>query len=329
MTVVKNPKIAISVIVATKGDKLNLLEDCLKSLKNQSFTDFEIILVYSIFSEKLLRLVDQYSVLIFEEHGHTLGAARNLGVKQSKGNIVAFIDDDSAAPTEWLEQAFLIFQKNPDLYCLGGPHITPKAECERNPLRFVEGSFLESRFNKSYYGSSAIGKIAGCNVFYRKVVFEKIGYLDEKVRSGEDWAFHRRLAEKNLTIQFDPAVYVWHHRQGLKHAFIGSSNMVPFFMSWSTLKSARYESLFASFYVTNVIFLMLFFLLIISPFIFLILVSVVLLAHFTFTAIRTKVELKRIIYYPLVILLTLARLFGFYYGLVKFIKNWFVCKLKR
>jgi GT2 family glycosyltransferase len=67
----------------------------------------------------------------------------------------------------------------------------------------------------------AVGKIAGCNVAYRKVVFDKIGYLNEKLKSGEDWEFHIRLAENGYSMRFDPDILVWHHRQGLKHGFWG------------------------------------------------------------------------------------------------------------
>jgi len=308
---------SISIVVATKGNKLMLLERCIKSLQNQTFRDFEIILVYKIFPEQLRELFETSNVVVLKESSPTLGAARNLGVKRARAELVAFIDDDAEAPPDWLKKIYSTFQQYPSLYCLGGPHFTPQEESQKNPLRFVEGSFLEAHLQKTYSDRSAIGKIAGCNVTYKKVVFEKIGYLNETLRTSEDWEFHERLAENGYRMRFDPEISVFHHRQGLKHAFQGSSNAVPFFLSWKTLKFAKYESLFASFYITNLLCILLIITLIISPYIFALIFLSFLLGHTIFTAVRTRTYNWRIIYFPLALLLTLARLTGFYFGLVK------------
>lgn len=307
----------ISVVLATKGNKLALLERCIESLEKQTFREFEIILVYSIFPKGLSELFETCNIFTLKENSSTLGAARNLGVKHAKGELIVFIDDDCEAPENWLSKICSTFQRYPSLFCLGGPHLTPHEERKKNPLIFVEGSFMESRMGRICFDRSAVGKIAGCNVAYRKVVFDKIGYLDEKLKSGEDWEFHIRLAENGYSLRFDPEISVWHHRQRLKHVFWNSSNMVPFFLSWKTLKYSKYESFFASFYLTNLLFLLLLITLFFSPFVFSLLLSFSLLSHFIFTAVRTKTYSWRIIYYPLAILVTLAGLMGFYFGLFK------------
>jgi len=186
---------------------------------------------------------------------------------------------------------------------------------------FVQGSFMESVMQSICLDRSAVGKIAGCNVVYRKSVFEKIGYLNERLKSGEDWDFHIRLAENRYALRFDPEILVWHHRQGLKHAFVGSSNIVPFFLSRKTLRYARHESIFASFYLTNSLFLFLLVVLFISPIVFSFLFIFFLLSHFIYTAVRTKTLNRKLIYYPLILLFTLARLMGFYFGLFKRMAN--------
>jgi glycosyltransferase involved in cell wall biosynthesis len=313
----KAVKPVISVVLATKGNKLVLLERCVKSLQNQTFQEFEIVLVYSIFPEQLRELFETCSIITVKENSSTLGAARNLGVKLAKGELIVFIDDDCEAPENWLRRIYATFRGSPSLFCLGGPHLTPPEEREKNPLRFVEGSFIESRMQRICLDRSAIGKIAGCNVAYRKVAFDKVGYLNETLKSGEDWEFNIRLVENGYNLRFNPEIFVWHHRQGLKHVFWNSSNMVPFYLSWTTLKYSRYESSFASFYLTNLLFLILLITLVISPLIFSLLLLFSLLGYFTFTAVRTKTYNWRIVYYPLIIVATLTRLMGFYFGLFK------------
>lgn len=312
-------KPAISVVLATKGTKVVLLEKCIKSLRKQTFKQFEIVLVYSIFPNSLRELFETCNITALKENSSTLGAARNLGVKHAKGELIAFIDDDCEAPEDWLQKIYLTFQRYPLLSCLGGPHLTPPEECKKSPLKFADGSFHESRMQKIHLDRSTVGKISGCNVAYRKSIFDKIGYLDATLKSGEDWEFNIRLAEKGCKMRFDPEIVVWHHRQGLKHAFWGMSNVVPLFLSWKTLKYSKYESVFATFYITTILApLLLVITLFVSPLIFSLLLSILLLTYFVFTAVRTKTDNWRIIYYLLIIPMTLSRLMGFYFGLFKY-----------
>jgi GT2 family glycosyltransferase len=313
------PTPTISVVLATKGNKCDLLEKCLKSLQHQTFRDFEIILVYKFFPKPLEELFQTLNVVTMKENGSTLGAARNLGAKNARGQLVSFIDDDAEAPEDWLEKIASAFKQQSQLCCLGGPHFTPKEEQQANSLRFVEGALLEDQLQKTHLNESAIGKIAGCNVTYSKRVFEKVGFINETMRSGEDWEFHERLVEKGCEMKFDPAIFVYHHRQGLKHAFKNSSNMVPFFFSWRTLKFSRFEPSFFQFYFMNVFFVVLIVLLFISPYVFIFLVFLSLAGYFLFTAVRTRGTGWKITYYPMAVSLAIARVTGFYYGILRYV----------
>jgi len=308
----------ISVILATKGDKLGFLKNCIESLEKQKFSNFEIIVVSKKFPKQLEDLFKSEHIRFLEENGSTLGAARNLGVRNAKGKLVSFIDDDAEASPDWLEKISMTFSSFPSLCCLGGPHFTPQGESEKNPLRYIEGSFGEAHLQKTYFDKSAIGKIAGCNVTYSRSVFEDIGYLNENLKTCEDWEFNRRLVEKGLSLRFDPEIWVLHHRQGLKHAFQGSSKSAPFFFSWKTFKFLRYDSLLASFYGANLIFILLLIILFISPYFFVLIFLSFFVGYMIFTAVRTKTYNRKIFYFPLAILFTLTRVLGFYFGLIKY-----------
>lgn len=308
----------ISVVLATKGDKLVFLKNCIESLKKQKFRNFEIILVTKRFPKQLEALLESEHVRFIEEKGSTLGAARNLGVRNAKGKLVSFIDDDAEASPDWLEKISITFSRFPSLSCLGGPHFTPKDESEKNPLRLVEGVFGEAYLQGTQLDKAAIGKIAGCNVTYKRSVFENIGYLNENLKTCEDWEFNRRLLENGYSLRFDPEVWVFHHRQGIKHVFQGSSKSAPFYLSWKTFKLLRYDSLIASFYVTNFLFILLIIFMVISPLYFVVVFFSFLAGYIVFTAVRTHTYNRKIFYFPLVILITVARILGFYFGILKF-----------
>jgi GT2 family glycosyltransferase len=289
----------------------------LSSLKRQSFKKFEIILVYSKCSSALKDIIRNFDIISFKENGSTLGAARNLGVRKAHGDIVAFIDDDAEATADWIENIFSAFNSDCSLACLGGPQLRPSEEFNINPSKVIEGSFTK-RDNKMQFFNDrfAVGKIAGCNVAYRKKIFEAMGCLDESLRSGEDWEFHIRLVDNGCHILFDPNVQVLHHKQDLKHAFVNSSNMPKFYLSRKTLKYARFESLFTLFYLSNVLLWIFVISLFFSPILGLVIVSLSLMAHFVLIAARSKFD-RKLASYPIVVLFILARLTGFYYGILR------------
>jgi glycosyltransferase involved in cell wall biosynthesis len=309
---------AISVIIATRGDKIKFLKNCLVSLKNQRYRNFEIIIVSKKLPKELEDLFESERIRFIKEKGSTLGAARNLGVINAKGKLVSFIDDDAEASVDWIGKISETFSRFPSLICLGGPHFTLQNKSEKNPLNYFQGLFFEGNSSKTYFDKSAIGKIAGCNVTYKRSIFQEIGYLNEQLRTCEDWDFNQRLVEKGFSLRFDPDIWVLHHRQGIKHAFQGYERSAPFFLSWKTFKLLRYDSMIAYFYATNFAFVLLLIALLISPLFFVFLFFSLLGGYVIFTAIRTHTYNRKIFYFPLVVIFTAARILGFYFGLVKY-----------
>jgi glycosyltransferase involved in cell wall biosynthesis len=308
---------AISVILATRGSNIGFLRNCIESLKNQTFRNFEIIVV-SKNPKQLQDLFESEHISFIEEKGSTLGAARNLGVKNARGELVSFIDDDAEAPAEWLDKISVTFSRFPSLCCLGGPHFTPQDESERKPMNLVHGLFAEAHLQKTYLDKYAIGKIAGCNVTYKRSVFQEAGYLNENLGTCEDWEFNRRLEEKGYSLRFDPEIWVFHHRQGLKHVFQAFSKSAPFFLSWKTFRLSRTDFFIASVYFANLFCILLLVTLFISPYFSVLLFLSFLVGYVVFTAVRTKTYDRKIFYFPLVILFTAARVLGFYFGLFKY-----------
>lgn len=96
----------ISVIIPTYNEAENLLE-CLNSLKRQKFKDFEVVVVDDGSSdntksllENLVRVGSNFKYKLQNHKG--AGAARNLGSKMAKGQILVFVDADMTFDEDFL-----------------------------------------------------------------------------------------------------------------------------------------------------------------------------------------------------------------------------------
>ncbi len=95
----------VSVIIPVFNEENDILE-CLRSLSDQSETDFEIIIVDDGSKDGTLKRVEESGVkcLILRQNHKGAGAARNLAAKKAKGKILVFVDADMTFDVHFLEK---------------------------------------------------------------------------------------------------------------------------------------------------------------------------------------------------------------------------------
>ena len=95
-------EIKFSVIVNCKNSQ-EYLYDCLESILNQSYKNFELIIVNNNSTDSTFKIINSFNderIKYFNtEKDLSLGAARNLGIKYSTGSYIGFLDSDDL----WLE----------------------------------------------------------------------------------------------------------------------------------------------------------------------------------------------------------------------------------
>ncbi|MEK7100212.1 MAG: glycosyltransferase family 2 protein [Patescibacteria group bacterium] len=90
----------ISVIIPTYNEESVIL-DCLRSLASQSLKDFEIIVVDDGSTDTTVEKLED--VMVLHQNHLGAGAARNLGAKQAKGDILVFVDADMTFDRNFLK----------------------------------------------------------------------------------------------------------------------------------------------------------------------------------------------------------------------------------
>jgi glycosyltransferase involved in cell wall biosynthesis len=211
----------VSVIISTFSIKRErYIISCINSLRKQIMSPDEIILVL----DPEVDLIEFYKsrlpsdVKIIVSDGFGLSNARNAGLKNAKGEIVAFIDDDAEADERWLESLVKNYE-DPYVVGVGGP-VKPLWENGR-PAWFPEE--LDWIVGCTYKGlpeyRTIIRNPIGCNMSFRREVFKKVGFfkteigrIGKKLLAGEEAEFSLRIKDKipDSKIIFEPAAIVYH-----------------------------------------------------------------------------------------------------------------------
>lgn len=112
-----------SVIIVTYNTNKKLLKQCLKSLREQTCKNFEILVVDNSNKIDLKPIISNYvNEYIKLKKNYGLSIARNLGIKFAKGEIVIFLDDDAIPDENFVFQHIKAY-KEYDIYGLRGKAI--------------------------------------------------------------------------------------------------------------------------------------------------------------------------------------------------------------
>ena len=176
-----------SVVIPVYRDAYGL-EQTLNSLTKQTVpeTDYEIIVSNDGGDENVSHVCQQYQVReirIIPNRGSYY--ARNRALEESYGEYLAFIDADVTVRPDWIETGRDELQSAD---YSGGPVIIDESKI-KEPAHFYESLYgfpTEDFFYEQHFCVTA-------NLFVKRRVFEEIGGFDERLRSGGDNEFGKRV----------------------------------------------------------------------------------------------------------------------------------------
>ena len=194
----------ISVIIPTHNSE-KTIENCVQSIVAQNFprNEYEIIVVDDGSKDntvKLAKLVGADNVIVTKPCFQ--GAARNIGVKNSRGNFLGFLDSDCTARKGWLESISNELETNK---AIGGPVLNGNSD---SLIAWAEYLIEFSEFHE-YKKRTTVPFVPGCNMSCTKDVFLKVGGFSEQ-RLSEDVAFGNSLSKSGVNIVFVPELQVNH-----------------------------------------------------------------------------------------------------------------------
>jgi len=225
----------ISIIIPVFNDKENLLK-LEESLNLQTYPadSYEILIIdngskeaIDIFIKKTKRII-----ILKENSIKSSYAARNLGIINARGSILAFIDSDCVPDINWLERGIGIIQNKQIDMVAGNVIFTfsehPKISEIYDSLTF----FKQEKYVKQ--GSSGAG-----NLFVKKEVFEKVGLFSPFLKSGGDMIWTSKAGEMGFKLSYSDNTIVYHAAKNQKMLFLKSYRMGYSFIDFSHFQNKK------------------------------------------------------------------------------------------
>ena len=232
-----------SIVIPTAMSRLEQLRRCVRSLTELDYPDYEVIVVDN--RPAGAAPVQLPGVRVIRETRPGISAARNRGLAEATGDVVAFTDDDVEVDVRWLRALGDRFTESPELAAVTG--LVVPAELETPAQIFFEqsgsgldrgyaaltferaGRFQIRRRNlddgteliHSLYEMGELG--LGSNMAFRTDALREAGGFDEALgtgtptRGGEDLAILVALLDSGRRLGYEPAAIVHHtHRASIE-----------------------------------------------------------------------------------------------------------------
>ena len=179
---------AFFTVIIPLFNKENFIENTLKSVLNQSFIDFEVLIINDGSTdkseEKVLEFKDTRIHYFYKENGG-VSAARNFGIAKAQSDYITFIDADDFWYPNFLQEMFENIRRFPELKVFSAAiEVETSKKVFPSSYSIVKTDDCEI---VNYFEASSKETVicTSCAVFH-KSVFEKTGNFDIQLKSGED-----------------------------------------------------------------------------------------------------------------------------------------------
>jgi GT2 family glycosyltransferase len=218
----KGEKQKVSVIIPTKNCK-DTISALLGSLQTLDYPNFEVILADSSNdgTDKTAFQATSNAKFNFKivYTPNNLNFARNLGARASSGDYIVFTDGDCVVSSDWIRKIVFEFKKDPETGCVGGSVITNSrtfigrySSESLVPLfpRFEETNVItKNQLSKQPFVKTRYP--VGCNMAFKREVFEQLGGFDENWKwAWDEFEFMHRLLQHGYIIRVNPKIVIYH-----------------------------------------------------------------------------------------------------------------------
>lgn len=204
------PKVSVIIPIYNKGDRLI---ESIESVLNQSFQDFELLLINDGSTDHSQAIIDEYQksnphkIHCFSQSNRGVSYTRNLGVKQAKGDYLSFLDADDVYHVDFLKETMEAVADNSNDVVL-----TKHVKCYLQNNRLIYSKMKAN--SRDVLADFIFGKIDANTdswLIKKSVLTDHAIVFQEKLTYGEDMLFFIEvLLHSNNPICIDKALTTYH-----------------------------------------------------------------------------------------------------------------------
>lgn len=214
--------IEVSIVVCT-ANREELLKKCLDSLLKQTAKagSFEVLIVDNSVKKSAKEIVKDSqktnkNFKYIHERKTGLSFARNSGWQEARGKFVAYIDDDSIADRNWIQNIISFIAGHPEVLVFGGPF--GRYALIPIPRWYPKDFYVLNLGNKVRPLKAGREWLSGTNMVFKRSILQKykgfdtaLGMSGKKVAYGEETNLQARIIKKEKTnIYYVPSLKMKH-----------------------------------------------------------------------------------------------------------------------
>lgn len=181
----------------------------LESVFNQTFKDFEIILINDGSKDNTREILDDYSkkykrIRAIHKENEGVSEARNIGIRNATGEYIYFLDGDDLIENTLLERANEVFKNNKiEIFSFGFNMVYEDGKIKR---RYSEERYNNQIINSKKFLSLFFNKKIGqhmCSFIVKKDIIENKIFFTKGLERGEDLEFQIKMLLENVNLFYD------------------------------------------------------------------------------------------------------------------------------
>ena len=227
----KNERNRLASVIIVNWNGKDYLKTCLESLKQQSYPNFEVIVVDNGSIDGSVEFLNRYYSafvkVIANKENLGFAGGNNVGIGAARGKYLLLLNNDTEADKKWIEELIRIAEKNPEVGMCASKiysfykrnvidtagHLIYRDGLNRGRGRLEEDIGQYDIMEEVFFPS-------GCAALYRKEMLEEIGLFDKTFFSyGDDTDIGLRGRLAGWNCLYVPTAVVYHRYSGSTSAY--------------------------------------------------------------------------------------------------------------
>lgn len=218
----------ISIIIAVLNEEKHI-EKCLDSVIGQKYKgETEILIADGGSSDNTINIIKEYQlknkhITLIHNEKKIQAAGRNLCAKNSKYDLIAYIDGHSTADENWLKNLVTTYEQHKEMNIFGVGSIYNEASNNAfsKAVNAVLVSFLSGAGTSHFLNSDTVRETENAYAcLYNKEIFLKLGGYKEYLATGEDIELNQRAIKNGYKLFVNPNAITFYYRIGNFTSFI-------------------------------------------------------------------------------------------------------------